>query len=163
MIDFTELIEKQILCEIYMENDDDHFEVGIILNANEDSIFIKSVDKEGNIGCYKLLPIDYITSIQYGTQYLSKLNYTHKTEPNELLKWNNNQEFFKYAKDNELFVVIEDYSGVDIANGIVVDYDEGQLNLKSFDDDYKLSNGYSIINLDLFYIVRWGGEIQLNM
>ena len=161
MIDYTELIENQTLCEIYMENDDNHFHVGVILNVNEDSIFIKSVDKRGCFDCYKILPIDYITHIQYDTPYLSKLGYSHKTEPNDLLKWDNNQEFFKYVKDNGVFIVIENYDGEEFSNGFVLDYDEGQVKLKSFDEDFKWYNGYAIINIDNFYIVKWGGEIQL--
>lgn len=164
ILDFLDLIKDKKLCEIHMENDNEHFDVGIIFHANEDSVFVKWIDKKGNFNYYLKLPVDYVTQIKYDTEYLSKINVVYdELLDDEILNcaWKDDLEFFEYAKENDVFLVIEGYNGDAIANGTVLDYNDSQVKLASYDEVYKERNGYSIVNTQRFYTVRFGGEIKL--
>lgn len=164
MLDCLDIVKHKRLCEIYMENDDEHFDVGIIFHANEDSIFVKSINKKGDFNYYLKLPIDYVTHIKYDTEYLSKIGSQYDILlEDEILNcaWQDDLDFFKYAKENDVLLVIGDYNGDDIANGIVLDYSDNQVKLASYDEVYKNRNGFSIVNTQNFYVIRFGGEIKL--
>jgi len=165
MIDFTNLIKNKEICEIHMDNDEGCFKVGLIFHANEDSVYIKSFGVKSDFSRYEAIPIDYITKIQYGTMYIETLGELDKGIDDDLEKveWKNQQEFLNYLKTKEKFVVMENYHEDDIANGIVMDYDDGSVTLKSYNNGYRLRDGYSIVNTDEFYVMKWGGKIALNI
>ncbi|MDE5602153.1 MAG: hypothetical protein K2J16_06615 [Clostridia bacterium] len=160
-MNFRKLIDNKELCEVYIENSNG-FDVGIIFHENEDSIFVKSYDKQGKFSGYSMYPRDYVSFVAYKTKYIERLNITDLELEQELTfnQWNSREDVFEFLKSNTTFVTVDNYDNEEVACGIIVDYDEDSVTLQAYDEKHKEEDGFVVVNTDNFYVLNFGGNTK---
>lgn len=67
------IVEKDTLYEIYLDGSGRKFDVGYVLAFDEEWALVELISPEGVHDGYRLIFIDAIVMLQYGTQYLERL------------------------------------------------------------------------------------------
>ncbi len=156
-MDFKKLIDDKTVCEIRSDNDLQTFDVGVIFHTNAHSIFVICFGKDGAFSKYAMIPIDFICSVSYGTEYIKNLNIPDVSidENMNFSEWECIQDVFEFLKNNSSVVAFYDYDETELARGIIEDYDDDSATVHIIDDESGDFDGTMILTTSQYFTLEW--------